>query len=176
MKGDIMVEEAGTVTMQGAPLALTGTPVEVGQEAGDFTVVNGDMGEEKLSDYKGKLRIIITVPSLDTPVCDKEVRRFNQEAQQLSEDVVILTVSMDLPFAQSRWCGSAGIDRVKLLSDYRQGQMGMNFGVLIKDLRLLARAIFIVDKQGKVVYKQIVKEITNEPDYEAVLAAIREQI
>jgi thiol peroxidase len=113
------------------------------------------------------------VPSLDTPVCDLQTRRFNQEAARLGPDVQILTISMDLPFAQKRWCGAAGIERVTTLSDHREASFGTAYGVLIKELRLLARAVFVVDKDGVVRYVQIVPELSREPDYEAALAAAK---
>ena len=118
--------------------------------------------------------MISSVPSLDTPVCDAQTRRFNEEATSLGDDVVVLTISMDLPFAQKRWCGAAGVDKVVVLSDYRSGEFGRAFGVLIKELRLLARAVFVVDRDGTVRYIQIVDEITNEPDYDAALAAVKQ--
>jgi thiol peroxidase len=127
----------------------------------------------KLSAYRGKTIIVSTVPSLDTPVCDTETRRFNKEAAGLGNDVAILTVSMDLPFAQGRWCGAAGIDKVRTLSDHRDAAFGNGLGVLIKELRLLARAIFVIDKQGVVRYIQLVKEMTSEPNYDEVIAAVK---
>jgi thiol peroxidase len=124
-----------------------------------------------LSSFKGSKVIISVVPSLDTPVCDLQTRRFNQEASKLS-NVVVLTVSKDLPFAQKRWCGAAGANAVKTLSDYR-GSFGQDYGVLIKDLGLLARCIFVIDEEGKVTYVQLVKEVASEPDYEEVLKAVK---
>ena len=126
----------------------------------------------KISFYRGKICIISAVPSLDTPVCSIETRRFNEEAAKLGNDVVILTVSMDLPFAQKRWCAAEGIDRVVTLSDYRDKEFGKAYGVLIKELVLLARTVFVVDKQGVIRYIQQVKEQSTEPDYNAVLAAV----
>ena len=123
-------------------------------------------------DFTGKPLVISSVPSLDTPVCDMETRRFNQEAQKLGEGVKIITISMDLPFAQARWCGAAGVENVVTLSDYKDASFGLAYGVLIKELRLLSRAIFVLDAQGMVTYIQLVPEITNEPDYEAVLEAV----
>ena len=117
--------------------------------------------------------LISSVPSLDTPVCDTETRRFNEEATSLGEEVVVLTVSTDLPFAQARWCGAAGVDRVVTLSDHRDVAFGKAFGVLIKDLRILARAVFVVDRQGVLQYQQLVREMSEEPDYAAVLEAVR---
>ena len=113
------------------------------------------------------------VPSIDTPVCDTMSWRFNEEAAQLPDSVEIYTLSLDLPFAQKRWCGAAGIKRIKLLSDYQERSFGLNYGVLIKELKLLARAVFVIDSAGKIAYQEIVKEVTDEPDYAAALAAVR---
>jgi thiol peroxidase len=127
----------------------------------------------KLSSFKGKICVISAVPSLDTPTCDMETRRFNETASQLGDDVVILTVSTDLPFAQKRWCGAAGVDKVVTLSDHREAAFGSAFGVLIKELRLLARSIFVVDRNGIIQYIQHVKELSEEPDYDAVIEAVK---
>ncbi len=161
------------VTMKGSALTLVGNKVEVGDLAPDFEVVANDLSPVKLSSFRGKVCIISSVPSLDTAVCDTMTRRFNQEAGNLGNDVVVLTISMDLPFAQERWCGAAGVKNVQTLSDHRDASFGNAFGVLIKELRLLARAVFVVDKDGIVRYTQIVNELTNEPDYEAVLKAVK---
>ena len=167
-----MQERENAITMKGAPLTLLGTPVQEGQPAPDFTVVANDLSPVNLSDYKGKTVIIASVPSLDTSVCDTETRTFNEKAAALGEDVVVLTISMDLPFAQARWCGAAGIDRVQTLSDYQQADFGKKYGLLIKDLRLLARAVVVVDAEGTVRYTQLVPEVAQEPDYEAVIKAV----
>ena len=166
-----MAERTGLTTMKGNPLTLLGTEVKVGDMAPDATLVANDLSEVKLSSFKGKKVIISVVPSLDTPVCDLQTKRFNQEASKLG-DVAVVTVSKDLPFAQKRWCGAAGATAVKTLSDYR-GNFGEIYGVLLKGLNLLARAIFVVDASGKVCYVQLVKEVATEPDYEAVLKAVR---
>ncbi len=166
-----MGERAGLITMKGNSLTLLGTEVKVGDMAPDATLVANDLSEVKLSSFKGKKVIISVVPSLDTPVCDLQTKRFNQEASKLG-DVAVVTVSKDLPFAQKRWCAAAGATAVKTLSDYR-GNFGETYGVLIKGLNLLARAIFVVDTTGKVRYVQLVKEVASEPDYEAVLKAVR---
>jgi len=171
-----MVERSGEVTMKGNPLTLVGAAVKVGDKAPEFAVLNNDLGPVGLSSYKGKVLIISSVPSLDTPVCDIETRRFNQEAGNLGRDVVILTISMDLPFAQKRWCGAAGVDKVVTLSDHREASFGIRYGVLIKELRLLARAIFVIDGKGVVRYVQLVKELTHEPDFEAVLRAVKDVV
>ncbi|VBB43840.1 putative thiol peroxidase [uncultured Desulfatiglans sp.] len=168
-----MEERSGVVTMKGNPLTLLGGEIKVGDMAPDFVVVDNDLQPVRFSSYSGKIVVISAVPSLDTPVCDMETRRFNDEAGRLSGDVVILTISMDLPFAQKRWCGAAGVDRVITLSDYRDAEFGKAYGALIKELRLLARMVFVVDQSGVVRYVQTVKELTQEPDYEAVLAAVR---
>ncbi len=134
------------------------------------------MSPVELSTYRGKICVISVVPSLDTPVCDMQTRKFNEEAGNLGDNVVILTVSMDLPFAQSRWCGAAGVEKVVTLSDHRDANFGEAFGVLIKELRLLARAVFVVDKDGTVQYIQLVKEVTEEPDYNAVIEAVKKLV
>jgi len=169
-----MGERKGAVTMKGNPLTLIGNEAKVGDMAPDFVVVATDLSPVKLSSFRGKVCVLSAVPSLDTPVCDLETRRFNEEAKRLSSDVVILTLSMDLPFAQKRWCGAAGVERVKTLSDYRDAAFGTAYGVLIKELRLLTRAIFVVDQKGTIRYVQLVKEIAQEPDYGAVLNAVEQ--
>jgi thiol peroxidase len=168
-----MAERPGLITMKGNPLTLLGREVQVGDPAPDFEAVDNDLKLLKFSSGTGKVSIICSVPSLDTPTCDLETRRFNQEAAGLGPDVQILTISMDLPFAQKRWCGAAGVDRVKTLSDHREASFGLAYGVLIKELRLLARAVFVVDRGGQVRYVQLVKELAHEPDYEAVLQAVQ---
>jgi thiol peroxidase len=156
--------------MKGNPLPLAGHPVKPGDPAPAFTVVDNDLKPTDLAAYEGKVKILAAVPSLDTPVCDTEIRTFNRRAAELGDDVVILTVSMDLPFAQKRWCGAAGIDQVVTLSDYQQASFGEAFGILIPGLRLLARAVFVVDKKDVVRYVEIVPEVTAEPDYDRALA------
>ena len=168
-----MAEKAGAVTFQGNPLTLVGKEASVGKNAQDFAVLGNDLSEVKLSDYKGKVIVISSIPSLDTPVCDVQTRRFNEEAGKLGDDVVVLTVSMDLPFAQGRWCGAAGVKNVVTVSDHRNASFGEAFGVLIKELRLLARAVFVVDRKGVVRYVQVVKELTNEPDYDGAIKAVK---
>jgi thiol peroxidase len=166
-------ERAELVTMGGKPIVLTGNEVKVGDVAPDFTAVGNDMKPVSLSQFRGKVVVLSSVPSLDTAVCDLETRRFNVEAGRLGPDVAILTVSMDLPFAQKRWCGAAGVDKVTTVSDHRESAFGQAYGVLIKDLRLLARAVFVVDRQGVIRYVQLVKEIGTEPDYAAALDAVK---
>lgn len=174
--GEIMQERKGLVTLRGNPVTLLGHPIKEGDEAPDFTVLDNDLKPVNLSAYKDKVCVISSVPSLDTPVCDLETRRFNSEAGKLSDDVAILTVSMDLPFAQKRWCGAAGVTKVKTLSDHRDASFGTAYGVLIKELRLLARAVFVVDRQGTVRYVELVKEVATEPNYEAALQAVRKLV
>jgi len=169
-----MQERENAITMKGNPLTLLGTPVEVGQKAPDFAVVSHDLSPVRLSDFKGKTVILASVPSLDTSVCDSETRKFNETAAELGDDVVVLTISMDLPFAQARWCGAAGVDRVQTLSDYQQADFGQQYGLLIKGLRLLGRAVIVVDTEGTVRYEQLVPEVTQEPDYDAVLNAVND--
>ena len=169
-----MQEKEAVVTMKGEPLTLAGKRVKVSDLAEDFEVVANDLTTVKFSSFRGKVCLISSVPSLDTGVCDIQTRKFNEQAKALADDVVVLTISMDLPFAQGRWCGAAEVENVQTLSDHRKAQFGNAFGVLIKELRLLARAVFVVNKDGVVRYIQIVDELTNEPDYEAALKAAKE--
>jgi len=169
-----MAVQTQQVTMKGEPLTLQGEQVKTGDKAPVFEVVANDLSTVKFSSFLGKVCIISSVPSLDTSVCDTMTRRFNQEAGNLGEDVVILTISMDLPFAQKRWCGAADVKNLQTLSDYQAASFGNAFGVLIKELRLLARAVFVVDKEGTIRYKELVDELTNEPNYNAALKAARE--
>jgi thiol peroxidase len=166
------MERSGIVTVKGNPLTLIGPALRSGDIAPDFTVLDGDLKPVSLKDFSGKIRIISVTPSLDTPVCDLQLRRFNAEAAQLSGDIVILNISMDLPFAVSRFCANAGIDKAKALSDHRDASFGMAFGVLIKELRLLARSIFVLDKDGIIRHVEIVPELTNHPDYDSALSTV----
>ncbi len=168
-----MQERTGLVTFQGQPLTLIGQEIRVGDPAPDFQVVNLDLQPVSLQTFSGKIKVISSVPSLDTSVCSTETQKFNQLAGQLGDDTVILTISMDLPFAQKRWCGAHGVDRVVVLSDYKDRSFGYNYGVYIKELGLLTRAIFVIDPRDVVRYIQIVPEVTEEPDYDAVLQAVR---
>ena len=168
----LMSERANAITLKGNPMVLLGNEVKVGDAAPDATVVANDLSEVKISSYKGKKLIISAVPSLDTPICDLETKRFNSEAANL-KDTVILTVSADLPFAQKRWCGAAGATNVVTLSDYRYGSFGENYGVMIKGIKILARCIFVVDAAGKIRYIQLVKEVAQEPNYDEVLKAVK---
>jgi len=167
-----MQERVGRITMRGNPLTLVGNEVRVGEAAPDFMALDNNLTPVKLSAYRPKICILSSVPSLDTPVCDIETRKFNEEASKLDEKVQILTISMDLPFAQKRWCGSTGVNKVQTLSDHREAQFGIAYGVLIKELRLLARAVFLIDHKGILQYIQLVKEIANEPDYDEIWSVL----
>jgi thiol peroxidase len=169
-------ERTGLITMRGNPLTLIGQEIKPGNPAPDFESLDNELKPVRLSSFRGKVVIISAVPSLDTPVCDMETRRFNSESAKLSDDIVILTISMDLPFAQKRWCGAAGVDKVVTLSDHREAEFGKAYGVLIKELRLLARAVFVVDAEGVVRYVQLVKEVAEEPDYDAVVSAAKKLV
>lgn len=164
------------VTFKGDPITLIGPKIEAGMVAPDFVVAANDLSPVHWADFKGQTVILSSVPSLDTPVCDMETRRFNQEAQALGDKVKVLTVSMDLPFAQKRWCGNAGVENVQTVSDYQRASFGQAYGVLIEGLHLLARAVFVVNSQGMITYVQVVPELTHEPDYEAVLQAVRAEL
>lgn len=166
-------ERTGVITFKGNPMTLLGPDLKVGAAAPDFRVVDNGLQPVTRDSAKGKVQLITVVPSLDTPVCDTMTRRFNQDAAGLPESVEVYTVSLDLPFAQKRWCGNAGIDKVQTLSDYQDRSFGLNYGVLIKELKLLARAVFVIDKDGKIVYREIVKEVTAEPDYASALAQVK---
>jgi len=168
-----MEERSAAATIHGNPLTLVGKELSIGDPAPDAELLDNSSNSVKLSSFQGKVCVILSVPSLDTPVCDMETRRFNEAAGKLGSDVVILTVSMDLPFAQKRWCGAAGVERVITLSDHRDASFGKAFGVLIKELRLLARSIFILDRNGTIQYIQNVKELSQEPDYDAVIKAVQ---
>lgn len=169
-------ERTDVVKMRGNPVTLLGDEVKVGDKAPEFTALAGLGAPVGLGDLKGKVKVFNVVLSVDTPVCDTQTKRFNKEAAGLGEDVEIVTLSMDLPFALKRYCAAEGIDRVKTLSDYQNASFGEAYGVLIKENRLLARSIFVVDKNDKVRHTEIVGEITKEPDYEAALKAVRESL
>lgn len=167
-----MMERKGIVAMKGNPLTLVGPELKVGERAPDFTVLDNDLQPVSLSSFRGKPVVLSVVPSLDTPVCDLQTRRFNAEAEKLGPSVPVLTVSMDLPFAQKRWCGAAGAKNVRTLSDHRDVSLGLQYGLLIKELRLLARAVLVLDREGTIRYLQIVPEVASEPDYAGALAAL----
>jgi len=166
-------ERQGLITFKGNPMTLVGQPVGIGAAAPDFRVVDNALQPVTLASSAGQIRLITVVPSLDTPVCDTMTRTFNQDAAQLPDHVAVYTISLDLPFAQKRWCGNAGIDRVKTLSDYQERSFALNYGLLIKELKLLARAVLVIDTKDRVSYLQIVPEVTAEPDYAAALAAVK---
>uniref|UniRef100_A0A832LW85 Thiol peroxidase n=1 Tax=Caldimicrobium thiodismutans TaxID=1653476 RepID=A0A832LW85_9BACT len=155
-----------TVTLSGNPVTLVGQEVKVGERAPDFTVLDKELKEVKLDDFKGKIKLISVTPSLDTPVCDLQARTFNERAAKLPEKVVTLNISMDLPFALARFCSTANINKIFVLSDHREASFGQNYGLLIKELRLLARAVLIIDQEDIIRYMEIVPEITHHPDYD----------
>lgn len=167
------MERKGIVTMKGNPITLEGNGLKVGDKAPDFTVLDSKLHGVGLKDFAGKIKVISITPSLDTPVCDIQARRFNQEAGNLPTDIVIMNISMDLPFAISRFCTTAGIDKVKAFSDHRDASFGVAYGVLVKGLRLLARSIFVLDKDDIIKYVEIVPEMTNHPNYDNALAAVK---
>lgn len=171
-----MTERMDVVTMKGKPLTLIGEGFKMGHVAPDAVLLDNDLKPVQISHYRGKIVVISTVTSLDTDVCDMQTRRFNSEAGKLSDRVVILTISSDLPFAQKRWCGAAGVDQVTILSDYREAAFGIAYGLLIKELRLLARSVLVLDDEGVIRYCQLVNEISEEPDYDAVIEAVRKLV
>ncbi|MDR3165481.1 MAG: thiol peroxidase [Synergistaceae bacterium] len=152
---------------------MSGNPVKAGDKAPDFVVLDKGLKEKSLKDYVGKVKLISVTPSLDTPVCDIQIHAFEKEAAGLSGDVVILNVSVDLPFAIKRFCSTGGIERVEALSDHRGVSFGNAYGVLIKELRLLARSIFVIDKNDVVRYVEQLSEVSSEPDYDAALKAVK---
>ncbi len=172
----IQLERKGIVTMHGNPVTLIGPELKVGDKAPDFVVLDQDMREVKKSDFANKIKVISVTPSLDTPVCDMQAHKFEDEATSLPDDVVVLNISMDLPFAIKRFCTSGNIKKVIALSDHRDASFGSNWGVLIKELRLLTRAVFIVDKDDSIRYVQIVPEATHQPDYDAALNVLKSLI
>jgi thioredoxin-dependent peroxiredoxin len=168
-----MAQERGA-TLKGNPITLIGPVLKPGDQAPDFTISKNLLETSSLKDFAGKIKLISVVPSIDTGVCDAQTRRFNEEATKLGENVVVLTVSVDLPFAQSRWCAASGVDRVVLLSDYKDNSFGQAYGVLIKELRLDMRSIFVVDAQDKITYVEVLNEMTEHPNYDAAVAAVKE--
>ena len=166
------MERAGATTMKGKPLTLVGPELKPGDKAPDFSMVDNGLKPVTLGDTGKTVRIFSVVPSLDTPVCDAQTKRFNEEAAKMP-NVDIITVSMDLPFAQKRWCGAFGVDKVKMLSDHTNGSFGSNYGTLIKELRIESRAIFVVDQDNKIRHAEYVKEVADHPNYEAALSAAR---
>ena len=166
------MERPGATTLRGNPLTLIGPELHSGDDAPDFQLVDNGLKPVTLKDTGSQVRILSVVPSLDTPVCDAQTKRFNEEAAKLT-GVEIFTVSMDLPFAQKRWCGAFGVDKVKMLSDHKEGSFGSNYGTLIKELRIESRAIFVLDPHNKIRYAEYVKEVADHPNYEAALDAAR---
>ena len=166
------MERPGATTLKGNPLTLIGPELKAGDAAPDFTMVDNGLKPVSLSDTGRNVRIISVVPSLDTPVCDAQTKRFNEEAGKLP-GVDIITVSMDLPFAQKRWCGAFGVDNVKMLSDHKDGSFGSHYGTLIKELRIESRAIFVLDPENRIRHAEYVKEVADFPNYETALSAAR---
>jgi len=166
------MERPAATTLKGNPLTLIGPELKAGDPAPEFNLVDKALKPVTLKDTGNHVRIFSVVPSLDTPVCDAQTKKFNEAASELP-DVDIYTVSMDLPFAQSRWCGAFGVDHVKMLSDHREGSFGANYGTLIKELRIESRAIFVVDRENRIRHAEYVKEVADFPNYEAALAAAR---
>ena len=171
-----MEKRTGVVTFAGNPIALLGKEVKVGDKAPAFTLLDNGLGEKTLADYTGKVKVISVVPSLDTGVCDAQTRWFNQNVSKLGENVVVLTVSVDLPFAQKRWCGAAGIDQVETLSDHRDLSFGENYGFILEGLRLLSRGIVVIDKDDVVRYVEYVPEVTSAVNFDAAEAATKELV
>ena len=166
-------EQTGLVTMRGKPLVLLGNQLAAGQKAPDFRVVDGAFKPVMLSDFKGKVCLISAVPSLDTHVCSIQTKRFNEEAANLPSNVVVMTISMDLPFAQKRFCDSEKVGHIMVLSDSVWRDFGARYGLLIKDMGLLSRSVFVVDKNGMISYRQLVPDLSHEPDYDTALTAAR---
>ncbi|MDQ0199159.1 thiol peroxidase [Neobacillus ginsengisoli] len=169
-------ERSGVVTLAGNPVTLIGSEIHVGDNAPNFEVLANDLSKVTLEDSKGKVRLITCVPSLDTGVCDAQTRKFNEAASNLGNDVEVLTISVDLPFTQNRWCGAAGIERVRTLSDHFKMSFGTAYGTYIKEHRLECRAVFVVDEKDVVQYVEYVSEITEHPNYEAALEAVKSMI
>jgi thiol peroxidase len=169
----MMQKRPGIVTLKGSPVTLLGPELEAGAPAPDFTLLDGSLQPVRLGRFAGKTKLVSVVPSLDTPICELQTKRFHEEAATLPDTVVVLAVSMDLPFAQTRFCATHGIDRVRALSDYRDASFGLAYGVLIEEVRLLTRAIFVIDAADVIRHVQIVPEVSDHPDYEAALAVVR---
>lgn len=164
------------ITLNGNKFSLSGAELNAGLKAPDFTLAANDLSDVSLKDFKGRVVVLSAVPSLDTPTCSIETARFNKEAGKLGDKVKILTVSKDLPFAQARWCAAQGVKNLQTLSDYKNTSFSQDYGLLIKGLYLLTRAVFVIDGEGVIRYVQFVKEVSNEPDYKAVLDAVNELI
>ena len=166
----------GVATLKGNPITLVGPEIKVGDIAPAFTANKNLVEDATLDSFAGKIKLVSVVPSLDTGVCDLQTKRFNEEAAKLGEDVVVLTISVDLPFAQSRWCGAAGVERVVTLSDYKNLSFGNAYGVLIKEFHLLMRSIFVIDKDNTIRYVEYLQEMTEHPNYDAAIAAVKELV
>jgi thiol peroxidase len=164
-------ERSGVITFKGGPMTLIGPELKAGDAAPDFNVVDSDLQPVNLASSAGKVRLVSVVPSLDTPVCSDQTKKFGEAMKSLPDDVQVYTVSLDLPFAQGRWCGAEGVE-MKTLSDYRDRSFGSSYGVLIKELLLLTRAIFVIDRTDKLAYVEIVGEVTEHPDYDAAIGAV----
>lgn len=168
-----MAERTAAVTLKGKAMTLVGEELKVGAKAPDFTLTANDLSPRSLADYAGKVKILSVVPSLDTPVCDTQTRKFNERAAELGPDGVVLTISMDLPMAQKRWCGAAGAENVQCLSDYKDHTFGSAYGVRIKEVGLLARTVIVLDRDDTVKHLQLVPEVAEEPNYDAALDAAK---
>jgi thiol peroxidase len=173
IKADEVQERAGATTLQGNPMTLLGPELKPGDKAPDFEATDSGLKPFSLASTGKSVRVFSVVPSLDTPVCDAQTKRFNEEAARLPS-VEIYTISMDLPFAQKRWCGAFGIDKVKMVSDHKSGSFGENYGTLIKELRIEARAIFVLDKDGTIRHAEYVKEVADHPNYESAMKTVKE--
>ncbi|MGM0418541.1 MAG: thiol peroxidase [Thermodesulfobacteriota bacterium] len=171
-----MQERTGVTAMHGNPITLIGPELKTGDKAPDFTVSDNDLNPVNLKDFDSKVLVISAVPSLDTPVCDLETQKFNSHASKLGKDIKILTISMDLPFAQKRWCGANNVEDVITLSDHKDASFGKAFGVLIKELRLLARAVFVLDENRIIKDILILEEVTKEPDYDRVIESVKKLV
>lgn len=168
-----MAQERTGHTFRGNPITLIGPELKVGEQAPNAIVSMNLTDEISLSQYSGKIRLISVTPSLDTGICDAQVRRFNEEAAKLGDRVMIINISMDLPPAQARWCGAAGIDKVVVLSDHKKADFGLNYGVLIEELRLDMRSVFVLDTNNTIQYIEILKEMREHPDYDQAIAAVK---
>ncbi len=173
---DQLPQKKGLVTAKGNPLTLLGKELKVGDKAPDFQVVDNSLSPVKLTDFTGKVVLLSVTPSIDTGICDLQAKRFNRMATEVSGDVVILSISVDLPFALARWCGATGSDKIKTLSDYQDWNFGLQYGMLVKESRLLARSVWIIDKNGVIQYIQIVPEMPTEPDYEDAFGALKKLV
>lgn len=176
MNIDQLPQKKGLVSAKGNPLTLLGPELKVGDTAPEFQVVDNNLNPVKLSDFKGKVVLLSVTPSVDTGICDLQAKRFNKMATEVSGDVVILNISVDLPFALARWCGATGSDKIKTLSDYQDWNFGLQYGLLIKETRLLARSVWIIDKKGVIQYIQMVPELPTEPNYEDAFQALKKVV